>query len=285
MTDFAKVGSAQIGLLVLGALLMIGVPLVLAIVWTIKKKERITTVLVGAATFLIFAVILEKPIQNALVFPMVMGLSEHAVSRFLSAKPFLTALVLGLFPGVFEETGRLIAFKTVLRNRKNRETSISHGIGHGGFEVIFILGVTYVTYIAYALMITAGTYGTLVEQMAAQNPAQAEAGAAVAAQLAAFSAADLGLDIVERIFAVMFHTGASMLVFYAVKDRKRFWLYPMAILIHTLIDFPAGLSFVGLWNPPAWLAETVVAAGGMAVFFGAYFLLYKRDKGSIGESC
>ena len=285
MTDYAKVGSAQIGLLILGALLMIGVPLVLAIVWTIKKKERITTVLVGAATFLLFAVILEKPIQNALVFPTVMGLSEHAVSRFLSARPFLTALVLGLFPGVFEETGRLIAFKTVLRKRKNRETSISHGIGHGGFEVIFILGVTYVTYIAYALMINAGTYGTLVDRLAAADPAQAEAGAAVAAQLAAFSAADLGLDVVERIFAVMFHTGASMLVFYAVKDRKRFWLYPMAILIHTLIDFPAGLSFAGLWNPPAWLAETVVAAGGMAVFFGAYFLLYKRDKGSIGESC
>ncbi|MBQ3912243.1 MAG: YhfC family intramembrane metalloprotease [Lachnospiraceae bacterium] len=277
MTEYAKIGSAQIGLFVLGAILMIGVPLVLAIVWTKKKHERFTTVLVGAATFLLFAVVLEKSIQNVIIFPTAMGLSDHAAGRFINARPLFMAFLLGLFPGIFEETGRLIAFKTVLKNRKNRETSISHGIGHGGFEVMFVLGVTFGTYIAYALMINAGTYGTLVEQMAAKDPTQAEAGAAVAAQLAAFSFADLGIDVLERVFAVMFHIGASMLVFYAVKDKKRFWLYPLAILIHTLIDFSVGLSFVGLWNPPAWVLEAIVAAAGMAVFFGAYFLLYKKD--------
>ena len=41
MTEFAKVGSAQIGLLVLGAILMIAVPLMIAIIWTKKKKERL----------------------------------------------------------------------------------------------------------------------------------------------------------------------------------------------------------------------------------------------------
>jgi hypothetical protein len=91
-----------------------------------------------------------------LAFPTAMGLPEHAVSRFLSANPVLLALVAGLFPGVFEETGRLVAFKTVLRKRRNRETSISYGIGHGGFEVILILGLTYIQYIAYAVMINTG---------------------------------------------------------------------------------------------------------------------------------
>ena len=284
MTEYAKIGSAQIGLFVLGAILMIGVPLALAIVWTKKKHERFTTVLVGAVTFLLFAVVLEKPIQNALIFPTAMGLSDHAAGRFINARPLFMAFLLGLFPGIFEETGRLIAFKTVLKNRKNRETSISHGIGHGGFEVMFVLGVSYVTYIAYALMINAGTYGTLVEQMAAKDPTQAEAGAAAAAQLAAFSFADLSVGVLERVFAVMLHIGSSMLVFYAVKDKKRFWLYPLAILIHTLIDFSAGLSFVGLWNPPVWVLVAIVAAGGIATFFGAYFLLYKRDKNT-GEAC
>ena len=79
-----------------------------------------------------------------LAFPTAMGLSDHAVSRFLNANPVLLALVAGLFPGLFEETGRLVAFNTVLKKRKNRETSISYGIGHGGFEVILILGITYI---------------------------------------------------------------------------------------------------------------------------------------------
>ncbi len=39
MTEFAKVGSMQIGILALGTVLMIGGPLAIAIVWTIKKKE------------------------------------------------------------------------------------------------------------------------------------------------------------------------------------------------------------------------------------------------------
>ncbi|MBO4559596.1 MAG: YhfC family intramembrane metalloprotease [Lachnospiraceae bacterium] len=278
MTEFAKVGSSQIVLLVLGAILMIAVPLAVAIIWTKKKNERFTTVLVGAATFLIFAIILEKPIQNALVFPTTMGLSEHAISRFLNARPVLLALVLGLFPGVFEETGRLVAFKTVLRKRKNRETSISHGIGHGCFEVMFILGVTYITYIAYALMINAGTYGAVIEQAMAVNPASAESGIAAAKQIAEFSAADLGVAVFERIFAVLFHIGGSMLVFYAAKDKKKFWLYPLAVLAHTAIDFSAGLVYLGIWNPPAWVLEGIVVVIGSAVFFGAYFLLYKKDE-------
>lgn len=199
---------------------MIVTPPVIAVIWTKKKKEKFTTILIGAATFLLFALILEKPIQNVLIFPSQMGLTDHAVSRFINARPILWAFAVGLFPGVFEETGRLVAYKTVLKKRKNRETSISYGIGHGGFEVMFIVGVTYVTYIAYAFMIQTGTFQIVVDQVKAQAPEQVEAVYALADQLAAFSFADLGVAVAERIFAVMFHVGASMLVFYASRDKK-----------------------------------------------------------------
>lgn len=39
MTEFAKVGTQQIGLLALGAILMIATPIVIAIIWTKKKKR------------------------------------------------------------------------------------------------------------------------------------------------------------------------------------------------------------------------------------------------------
>ena len=276
--EFAKVGNAQMGLMVLGVLIFLFVPVIIAIIWTVKKKERFTTVLIGAATFLLFAIILEKPLQNILVFPGQMGLPEHAAAKFINARPVLWALIVGLFPGVFEETGRLVAFKTVLRNRKNRETGISHGIGHGGFEVMFVLGVTYITNISYAVMINTGAFGNLIAQMAAQAPDQVEQGYAVAAQLAAFSVGDLALGVLERIFAVMFHIGASMLVFYACKDKKKFWLYPVAILIHTAMDGVMGLNMAGVIALTPVMIEIIVAVFGFAVFFGAYFLLYRKDK-------
>ena len=64
---------------------------------------------------------------------------------------------MGFFPGLFEETGRFVAFKTLLRKRKQRETSISHGIGHGGFEVMLIIGLNLVSYIMMGLMINNGS--------------------------------------------------------------------------------------------------------------------------------
>lgn len=279
MTEFAKVGSAQIGLLVLGAILMIAFPLMIAIIWTKKKKERFTTVLVGAATFLLFAAILEKPLQALLIAPTQMGLTDTGISQFLNARPILWAFIVGLFPGVFEETGRLVAYKTVLKKRKNRETSISHGIGHGCFEVIFIMGVAYVTYIAYAIMINTGTFGTVVDQVMSQDPDQAETLKAVASGIASFPFVNLVLGIVERIFAVLFHIGASIIVFYACKDKSRFWLYPLAILLHTAMDFVAGLTSAGVWNPSVWALEGINAIFGVLTFCGAFFLLYKKDVG------
>ena len=277
MAEFAKVGTQQIGFLVLGTILMIAVPLVIAIIWTKKKKERFTTVLVGAATFLLFAVILEKPLQAVLIAPTQMGLEYTGISQFLNARPVLWAFIVGLFPGVFEETGRLVAYKTVLKNRKNRETSISHGIGHGGFEVIFLMGITYATYIAYAVMINTGTFGSVVDQVMIQAPDQADELMTVASGIASFSFPNLCIGIMERIFAVLFHIGASIIVFYACKDKGRLWLYPLAILIHTAMDFIAGLTTVGVWKLPVWALEGIIAIFGVLTFCGAFFLLYKKD--------
>ena len=283
MTENAHVGAAPFVWMTVGAVIFIAAPVLLALVWKIRKKEPLTTILVGAAAFLLFALILEKPIQNVLAFPTAMGLKDHAISRFLNAKPVLLALIAGLFPGVFEETGRLVAYKTVLRKRRNRETSISYGIGHGGFEVMLLLGITYFQYIVYAIMINTGTFSVVIDQVAAQAPEQLSSVNAIVRLLTGFSFADLGIAFVERIFAVLFHIGASILVFYAARDRKRFWLYLLAILLHTGMDFAAGLSIFGVVELSTWALEGIIAVMGLSVFFGAYFLLYRKDAGKPSE--
>ena len=262
-----------------GAALSVIITLAIVLVWKIKKKEPFTTILVGAATFVLFALILEKTIQNALVFPTTMGLPDHAASQFINARPVLWALVLGLFPGVFEETGRFIAFKTVLKNRRNRETSISYGIGHGGIAVILTLTVTYITYIAYGIMINSGSFQTLIDQVASQAPDQVSAMQALADQLAAISFADIGTSLFERVFAFLFHVGASILVFYAARDKGRLWLYPLAILLHTALDSLAGLNMAKVVQLSAPELEAIVVAFGLLTFLGAYVLLYKKDTG------
>lgn len=277
MTSNLHIENAAILWMILGAVLAIAAPVCLTAIWIKRKREPFSTVFIGAVTFLLFAIILEKPIQNVLIFPTVMGLPDQAISRFLNANPVLLALAAGLFPGLFEETGRLVAYKTVLRKRRNKETSISHGIGHGGFEVMFLLGITYIQYIAYAVMINNGTFQSLVAQIVAQAPEQAANVSSVVNLLTAFSASDLAMSFMERIFAVMFHVGASILVFYACQDRAKLWLYPLAILLHTALDFIAALSLFGVITLSPMALNGFAAFFGALTFFGAYFLLYQKD--------
>ena len=274
---FAEVGTGSFIALGLGGLLAFALPLALAILWKIRKKERFGTVLAGAAVFLLFALILEKPIQNALLFPTQMGLPEHAVSRFFADRPILLAVAAALFPGIFEETGRLAAFKTVLKKRRNRETAVSYGIGHGGMEVIMLLGVPYLTYIAYAVMINTGTFGTLIGQVAQAAPDQAGTLTALAEQLRNITVADVGLGLSERAFAVLFHIGASILVFYACRDSGKRWLYPLAVVLHTGMDFIAALYSLGIGSLTIVAVEAMIAAFGILTFVGAYLLLYRKD--------
>ena len=127
--ELAKVGTEVFVLLSIGLILSILFPLAIALIWKFKKKEPFSTILIGAAIFLLFALILEKTIQSLVIS------KNFSLGLFLSSHPILLAFVFGLFPGIFEETGRLLAFKTLLKNRKNKETAISYGIGHGCFEL------------------------------------------------------------------------------------------------------------------------------------------------------
>lgn len=49
--EFTKVGMQTFIALGTGAVLFFTVPLVIALIWCMKKKERFSTVLAGAATF------------------------------------------------------------------------------------------------------------------------------------------------------------------------------------------------------------------------------------------
>ena len=278
--EFGTVGTTQLVLMLATAILGIALPLIAAIIWCRKKHEPFTTVLIGAATFMLFAIIIEKPLQSLLIMPDSLGLPQHAASTFINASPVLWGIVVGLFPGVFEETGRLVAFKTVLRKRKQSETGITHGIGHGGFEAMFVLGVTFIEYFVFGLLINQGTFFKLMVEPVKDSltPDVMKQITDIVEAITTFSAGTAALCLVERVIAVLFHTGASILVFYAARDKKKFWLYPLAVVLHTMMDGFLGLQLAGVFELSDWANEGIFAVGALATFFGAYILLYRKDK-------
>lgn len=272
--EFGTVSTSSMLFMLLTAVLGIALPLITAIIWCKKKHEPFTTVLIGAATFLLFAIVIEKPLQ-ALVISL-----DSPVSQFVNARPVLWGIIVGLFPGVFEETGRFVAFKTVLRKRKQRETGLSHGIGHGGFEALFILGITYIEYFVFAIMLNQGSFVELMIEPVKDTltPEVVKQITGIVEQITTFSAATMGVALVDRLIAFLYHIGASIMVFYAVKDKKKWWLYPLSILIHTVIDGLLGLQLAGVFELSDVANEIIFAVEALAVFLGAFFLLYKKDQ-------
>lgn len=272
--EFGTVSTSSLLFMLLAAVLGIALPLITANIWCKKKHEPFTTVLIGAATFLLFAIVIEKPLQ-ALVISL-----DSPVSQFVNARPVLWGIIVGLFPGVFEETGRFVAFKTVLRKRKQRETGLSHGIGHGGFEALFILGITYIEYFVFAIMLNQGSFVELMIEPVKDTltPEVVKQITGIVEQITTFSAATMGIALADRLIAVLYHIGASIMVFYAVKDKKKWWLYPLSILIHTVIDGFLGLQLAGVFELSDVANEIIFAVEALAVFLGAFFLLYKKDQ-------
>jgi uncharacterized membrane protein YhfC len=252
------------GLMIAAGLIL---PTVLCIWWLKTRHEKFTSVLTGAMTFLIFALVLES-IVHSIVFMVFPGIKDNVVAYMLYG---------ALMAGIFEETGRLVAFKTLLRKRTNRETSISYGIGHGGIEVVFVLGLTYFQFLSYAMMLNNGTFGTVVAQVAEKAPEKLSQVQSVIDSLTGFTFTSLLAAAVERVFAVLFHIGASILVFYACKDKKKFWLYPLAILLHTAMDFIAALALFNVVDLSGPALTGSVAVFSTVVFASSYFLLYRKD--------
>lgn len=254
----------------LGLMIAFGVifPIVIAIWWIKTQKEKITTVLVGAATWFVFAMILES-IPKLILFNPVLSIGKTVMGNVV-----LYTVLGALLAGVFEETGRFIAFKTLLKKRTNRETAISHGIGHGGFEALYILVLTGVQYMIYAVMINAGAFQDIIEQTAATG-VDVSALQALPAQLMAMTPATSLVSLVERIFAILLHIGLSIMVFYAVKKSKS-WLYILAIVLHALFDVPAALYQCGVITK-LYVVEAMFGVYAIVFLVIVYRVLYKKD--------
>ena len=220
-----NVPTASIVCMMVSLAISVGVPIVLCIVVCRKTKARISSFFIGAATFVLFAMILER-ILHAIVF--------KAAGTALTGNIWLYALYGGLAAGVFEETGRFLAMKLCMRKHLNKQNAIMYGVGHGGIEAILLVGMACVSNLVIAVMINSGQISTLLSISGVDDTTYQLA----MTQLMAVSTAPFWqfcMAGVERMAAIIFHISASYLVYLAV-SRKKLFSYLLAILAHLLLD-------------------------------------------------
>lgn len=228
--------SSTIAGFIIAAALCLIIPIGALIIYKRKNKDiPISSFFIGCGTFALFAMILESLLHKVMI-PIV-------------GDSILFYALYGAFAaGIFEETGRFIVFKTIMKKRTDPRNSIVYGLGHGGFEAVFLVSLSFFSIACTALMVNAMGADAFVEMTT--NPDSAT-GELIYTQLDAYAQMTLGLtllSVLERVIAIVFHTAASVIVFAGANVKGKTWLYPLAILIHAALDIPAALYQKGAAN-------------------------------------
>ncbi len=205
-----------------------------AVLYFIMKKRfghNRKAFFIGCGIMLVFAFVLES-----LVHQMVLG---GPLGMTIQSNIWLYGLYGASMAAIFEETGRLIAFKVLLKkHRENDSTALFYGAGHGGFEAFYILFMSGINNLTFAAMINSGNTAALTAGLEGTALAQIEA---TIEQMLNASWTLFLLSPIERIAAVILQISLSVLVWFAVKHGN-YKLYGMALLLHFLMDFVAVIA-------------------------------------------
>ena len=242
------VTTATIVWLAVSAAWCILLPIALLIWWRRTRKAKLLPALAGALVFLVFA----RGLEAGLHMVCIMG--DNPVARAINASPWLYMLYGGLAAGIFEETGRYVAFRWIIGKKRfpERDTAVTYGIGHGGIESILLLGVTFALYAVLAVFALKGDY----EGALALTKGDAATLAMLMGQIGQITPVTCLLNMVERTGAILFHIALSCFVFLAARDRTQRSWFPFAIALHAIADMPAALyqrGMLPLWSIELWL--------------------------------
>jgi uncharacterized membrane protein YhfC len=191
------VSSLSIIFMVITELIVFLFPIGLMIYFYRKEKISFIAVLVGALVFFVSQVVLRIPMLQ------ILGRQQWYIK--MAQNIWLIGPFLGLTAGIFEEVGRFLGFRFLLKNKLEWKNGVAFGIGHGGIEAIILTGLTYINNIVFSILINTGA----MDKVAGAFPAGlAEQ---ITAALANTNPMMFLVAGIERVFAITAHIAFSFL--------------------------------------------------------------------------
>ena len=205
-------------------LISFGLPIGLLLYAMNKLKAKMISFWIGAATFVVFALVLEQLLHIGMI---------NQFGEALTGIILMKAIYGGLAAGIFEEVGRFISMKLFMKRFLNKENAFMYGVGHGGIEAMIIVGLTTVSNLISAYMINTGLMEKSLELFDSDIKQQTIDQLTV---LWTTSPVDFYMAGVERVVAITLHLSLSYIVYRAVKDGKIQLLF-LSIALHAFADF------------------------------------------------
>lgn len=139
--------------------------------------------------------------QLCLRLPLLKLLSNNLwLNNFQSLYPLIYGFLLTLSAGLFEEGGRFIFRDKILKENNSKSDAIIFGLGHGLIEVIFVIILSF-------------------------------------NNLNLLTSSDIFLGLYERLLAVIFHIGMTVLIWLGFNRMKKYRYLILAIFLHGFFDY------------------------------------------------
>ncbi|KXU86562.1 hypothetical protein CI15_19195 [Paraburkholderia monticola] len=251
----------------------------------------------GVAVFALFAMVIERALNDYLLR------GNETTAAFLS-HPLAFVVYGALAAGVCEEVGRFVGMRLLVKRaaarpatrpkanldanagadasasttagtianprtaalRSDDGAALSYGLGHGGAEAWMVGVLVQCQWFVFAILENRGRLGGYLGNL------PADAVMRVHLILASLSPQLAGIFALERIAALVFQIGLSVLMWRGVRAGSR-GILALAIVVHALIDVPAAMTQAGLLPLMAVDALYAVAAVGVA---GLLIRTYRR---------
>lgn len=258
--EIGTVSNLSIAGMVVSTLVAVLVPVILCIMVMRKTKAKFSSMLWGAGTFVLFALILEQ-LFHAIVLT--------ATGTAITDNIWLYALYGGAAAAIFEETGRFVTMKFAMKKNLNKENALMYGVGHGGIEAILLVGISQISNIATSFMINAKQLDSIVGVLGEEQKAT------VLESLSALWTTPwhhFFLSGIERMIAMALHLCLSILVYCGIRQGKKRFV-AAAAGTHFLVDF---ITVVVANKFSVWVVELLLFL--LVAILGIMVIkLYKKE--------
>jgi uncharacterized membrane protein YhfC len=246
---------------------VIGYPLALGVM--VRKKFAVgwKYFWFGALVFLVFQLLTRMPIVTVLA-PLL---------RTSTAFTWIWLMILAITAGLFEEVGRYVGYRLLLRREpKTWAKAVMFGLGHGGLESMVVVGGQIVLTAINDIVLSTINVNSLP---AAQRQEVLQLFAAINAEPFWYP----GLSAWERLWTIPLQIALAVMVVQVFRRQQMRWLF-LAILFHALVDFLAGAlpQAFGRSIPITLLVEGIVCVFGLLSVWIIWRLREPEDHAKAG---
>ncbi|WP_345810720.1 YhfC family intramembrane metalloprotease [Paraburkholderia sp. PREW-6R] len=220
----------------------------------LNPRDAIT----GIAVFALFAMVIERALNDYVLH------RNAATAEFLS-NPVAFVIYGALAAGICEEVGRFIGMRLLFRRAStkpaltgglNDGTALTYGLGHGGAEAWLVGVLVQIQWILFAIFENRGQLDGYLSNLPTESVMR------IHLILASLTPQTAGIFALERVAALVFQIGLSVLMWRGVRAGWRAIL-PLAIVLHAAVDVPAALFQAQL--VPLVAVDGVYAIGALIV--------------------